>query len=149
MIYKVIFIILASFLLAIYGLSLTSRPPRNLGLNEGRLSLCPESPNCVSSQATDNDHKIKAITASGDTKKVMDRVAAAVTEMGGSIRTIDGPYLHAVFRSKVFRFPDDLECHYNKSEGLIEVRSAARLGYSDFSVNRQRVETLRQKLSEK
>jgi uncharacterized protein (DUF1499 family) len=57
-----------------------------------------------------------------------------------------GQYLHAECRSAVFRFVDDLELHLRPDEGAIAVRSASRLGYSDFGVNRGRVETLRRKL---
>jgi uncharacterized protein (DUF1499 family) len=55
-------------------------------------------------------------------------------------------YLHAECRSRIFRFGDDLELHLRPGEGQIGVRSAARLGYSDFGVNRDRVETLRRTL---
>ena len=41
------------------------------------------------------------------------------------------------------KFVDDLELFYN-DESVIHVKSASRLGYSDFSVNRERVEQLRQ-----
>lgn len=79
----------------------------------------------------------------------MAAIRTAITEMGGEVTKSEGPYLHAVFRSKIFRFPDDLECYYLKEKGLIEVRSAARIGYSDFSVNRKRIEKLRTVLQAK
>jgi len=40
-------------------------------------------------------------------------------------------------------FVDDLEFYFSK-ENVIQVRSASRLGYSDFGVNRKRVEKLRE-----
>jgi uncharacterized protein (DUF1499 family) len=43
----------------------------------------------------------------------------------------------------VFGFIDDLELHLRSAEGLIAVRSASRLGYSDLGVNRRRIEDLR------
>lgn len=52
-------------------------------------------------------------------------------------------YLHAECRSRVLGFVDDLELHYRPGQGMISVRSASRLGYSDFGVNRKRVEKLR------
>jgi uncharacterized protein (DUF1499 family) len=60
-----------------------------------------------------------------------------------TITTETENYLHAECRSAFFGFVDDLELHLRASEGLIAIRSAARLGYSDFGVNRQRVEHLR------
>jgi len=53
-----------------------------------------------------------------------------------------GEYLHAEYRSRLFRFVDDLELHLRPDQRIIAVRSASRLGYSDFGVNRRRVETL-------
>jgi uncharacterized protein (DUF1499 family) len=53
-------------------------------------------------------------------------------------------YLHAEVRSLVFRFVDDLE-FLLQPDGLIQVRSAARSGYSDLGVNRRRVERIRQR----
>ena len=52
-------------------------------------------------------------------------------------------YLHAECQSALLGFVDDLELHLRSSEGVIAVRSASRLGYSDFGVNRRRVEALR------
>jgi len=52
-------------------------------------------------------------------------------------------YLHAECRSAVFGFVDDLELHLRPQSDSIAVRSASRLGYRDFGVNRKRVENLR------
>jgi uncharacterized protein (DUF1499 family) len=56
-------------------------------------------------------------------------------------------YLHAECESAVFGFVDDLELHLRSLEGVIAVRSASRLGYSDLGVNRRRVERLRAMLA--
>ncbi len=58
------------------------------------------------------------------------------------IVTASESYLHAEFRSAVFRFVDDVE--FLVQDHVIQVRSASRLGYSDLGVNRKRVEALRQ-----
>ena len=55
-------------------------------------------------------------------------------------------YLHVECRSRVFRFVDDLELAREETAGTIHVRSAARIGYADFGVNRRRVERLRRQL---
>ena len=52
-------------------------------------------------------------------------------------------YLHAECSSAFFGFVDDIELHLRPEQNLIAVRSAARLGRSDFGVNRKRVENLR------
>jgi uncharacterized protein (DUF1499 family) len=56
-------------------------------------------------------------------------------------------YLHAECASAVLGFVDDLEMHLRAHDGIIAVRSASRLGYSDFGVNRQRVERIRAALA--
>jgi uncharacterized protein (DUF1499 family) len=38
---------------------------------------------------------------------------------------------------------DDLEFWLNPAQGVIEVRSASRLGREDFGTNRQRIERIR------
>ncbi len=48
----------------------------------------------------------------------------------------------AEFRSALFGFADDVEFHFDPP-GVIQVRSASRIGYSDFGVNRKRVEAIR------
>ncbi len=58
-----------------------------------------------------------------------------------------GEYLHAECSSAVFGFVDDLELQLRPQSGLIAVRSASRLGYRDFGVNRKRVEKLRAALT--
>lgn len=60
---------------------------------------------------------------------------------------VDDRYLHAEARSRVFRFVDDLEVLVNPAGELV-VRSASRIGRSDFGVNAARVEELRQRLTE-
>jgi uncharacterized protein (DUF1499 family) len=57
-----------------------------------------------------------------------------------------GDFLHAECRSRIFRFVDDLQLQLRAGEGIIAVRSASRLGYSDLGVNRKRVEALRSEL---
>jgi uncharacterized protein (DUF1499 family) len=52
-------------------------------------------------------------------------------------------YLHAEMRSLIFRFVDDVEFSLDADAGLINVRSASRVGYSDFGVNRRRMQRIR------
>jgi uncharacterized protein (DUF1499 family) len=117
------------------------------GVREGRLAPCAGSPNCVSSDAGDAQHGIAplalAAPAADAWRAARDAVAALprtaiVAESAG--------YLHAECRSALFRFVDDLELHLRDAEGVIAVRSASRVGYSDLGVNRRRVEALRSAL---
>lgn len=62
-----------------------------------------------------------------------------------AIVTATDAYVHAVCRTRM-GFADDLECRLCRADDVIHVRSASRLGYYDFGVNRARVEALRQQL---
>jgi uncharacterized protein (DUF1499 family) len=104
----------------------------------GRLAPCPRSPNCVSSDAADAEHGIAPLAlAAREAVAALPRTRI-VSEGGDS--------LHAECRSALFRFVDDLELQLRPAEGVIAVRSASRIGYSDLGVNRRRVEALRSAL---
>jgi uncharacterized protein (DUF1499 family) len=52
-------------------------------------------------------------------------------------------YLKAVCRSRIFRFPDDVEFVFDDAARQIHFRSASRLGYGDRGVNRRRMKEIR------
>lgn len=141
------------FILAVTALFLVAcsgKAPETLGMRNGRLSPCPASANCVSSQADDAQHRVAPIAARGNPDVVMVDLANAVESMfGGKVVALDGPYLRAEFTSRVLRFVDDLECLYDEDRGAIEIRSASRIGKMDFDANRDRVEELRKIFTEK
>jgi len=116
--------------------------PPEVGLHDGRLAACSPRPNCVSSVATEAEHRIAPLPMTGDATAAMLQVAEVVRgEPGASVVTQRPDYLHAEFTSAVFGFVDDVEFHAGR--GRIDVRSASRLGYYDFGANRRRVEHLR------
>jgi uncharacterized protein (DUF1499 family) len=109
-----------------------------------RLASCPDSPNCVSSDATDPSHRVSPFATILPVNEAWRLVREAVNDIPRTtITEITDSYLHAECRSMVFRFVDDLELELRPAEGIIAVRSASRTGYSDFGVNRSRVERLR------
>jgi uncharacterized protein (DUF1499 family) len=59
------------------------------------------------------------------------------------IITMDDHYIHAEFTSAFFRFVDDVEFYFDSEAKIIHMRSASRIGYSDFGVNRERLEKVR------
>jgi uncharacterized protein (DUF1499 family) len=124
--------------------SCTGTRATNLGVHDGRLAPCPSSPNCVSSDNADPAHLIPPFQLAVPAPEAWRAVRAAVPELPrAKIITETENYLHAECSSAFFGFVDDLELHMRSSEGLIAIRSAARLGYSDLGVNRKRVEHLR------
>ncbi|MBE9112824.1 DUF1499 domain-containing protein [Nodosilinea sp. LEGE 07298] len=120
--------------------------PTNLGVKEGKLTPCPDSPNCVISQGnTDAEHAIAPLAFSGDPAEAMAKLATVVKAMPRTtvIESTDN-YLYAEFASKLMGFVDDVEFYLDPAESAIQVRSASRMGKSDLGVNRQRVEAIRQ-----
>lgn len=125
----------------------SGRPPSNLGVTAGRLASCPGSPNCVSSEAAVAEQRVEPLRYDGDAAQAHARLLDVLNGME-RVRIVQSTddYLHAEFRSAVFGFVDDVEFYFSPP-GTLQVRSASRTGYSDFGVNRQRVETLRARFS--
>jgi uncharacterized protein (DUF1499 family) len=146
----VLYLVLALVLLAILataGLVLASRRPVPVGLVEGRLRPCPPRPNCVSSQAADAEHRVEPLPLSGtpaDALRALEALVAA--DPLASIAGRGRDYVHAVWRSPTLGFRDDVEFLVDRVEGVIHVRAAARVGYSDLGANRRRVESIRARL---
>lgn len=140
-------IVLVAPVVLLAVLSLASRRPDTLGVTDGRLAPCPSSPNCVSSRAEDDAHRIEPFRIDGPPDRAMARLEAALTSLPRiAILTREGDYLHAEATSALFRFVDDLEFLLDRDAGVIHVRSAARAGHSDLGVNRKRMEAIRRAL---
>jgi uncharacterized protein (DUF1499 family) len=108
---------------------------------------CPDSPNCVSSLATDPKHRIEPFKLKKDYKTGWANVQRTVGALSRTkIVSANNSDIHAECRSMIFRFVDDLMLHLNPSNGAIHIRSASRTGYWDIGANRRRVESLRKKL---
>lgn len=120
------------------------------GLEDGRLRACPASPNCVVSEGGDATHSVAPIPFRGTPEEAMRDLVAAVSGLPRTRVVASRPdYLHAEFRSLVFRFVDDFEARIDAAAKVIQVRSASRSGYSDLGVNRRRVETIRAALEKR
>ena len=107
---------------------------------------CPASPNCVSTRADpkDKQHYLTPLRLSKADKSVMAEIVAILTEQPRTtIVTKTETYLHAEVRSRIFRFVDDVEVFVDQANNLVHFRSASRLGYGDFGVNRRRLEKLK------
>lgn len=121
--------------------------PANLGIKQARLSHCPPTPNCVSSDADDEAHRIPAFELAVPPAEGWRIARSSIADLPRKrIIIVTDDYLHAECSSAVFGFVDDIELHLRPTRNIIAVRSAARLGYSDFRVNRKRVEILRSSL---
>jgi len=109
------------------------------------LDPCPSSPNCVSTQAPTDDrqHHMPVIPFTIPTQAVVHAIMDVIAEHPRTrIVSRDTHYVHAEFRSRLFRFVDDVEFVVDPTEHVVHFRSAARVGRSDFGVNRRRMEEL-------
>ena len=133
-------------LIVLVGMSLFGcsgkRPDFNLAGNQ--LPPCPDSPNCVSSQATDEGHRAEPLSFEGDPAAAWDRLASTIRDMPRTEIVQDtGEWMHATFTSRIFRFVDDVLFHLSPEDRLIHVRSASRVGYGDLGANRKRMKVIR------
>jgi uncharacterized protein (DUF1499 family) len=109
-----------------------------------RLTPCPSSPNCVSSLSPDRKHAIEPLQYSASRDEARERLVSILDKMKGVRITLAEPdYIHAEFRSQIFRFVDDVEFLFSDEKKIVHVKSASRIGYSDLGANRKRVERLR------
>lgn len=105
---------------------------------------CPDAPKCVSSQVDNPSHFIEPFTFNDQPVEAMQRLKEALlTEKRVTIIKEQPDYLHAEVRSLIFRFVDDVEFTLISAQQLIHIRSSARTGYTDFGVNRRRIERIR------
>ena len=112
-----------------------------------RLAACPDKPNCVSSEARAARHAVAPMRLKEGAVGGWAMIREVVSGLPRcTIVSATDHYLHATCKSRLFGFTDDLELRLNPATGIVDIRSAARSGYSDFGVNRKRVEALRQQL---
>ncbi|ALS78725.1 mercuric reductase [Planococcus kocurii] len=134
---------------AVAGISLANIAIQNsvkpkLGEKNGRLKEMPSSPNAVSSQTTAKDKHVPAWPYNGsknDAKKSL--IGMLKGYEGAEIRQNDENYVYVVVTSKALKFKDDIEFFFNDATQRIEFRSASRVGYSDWGVNRKRYDDMR------
>lgn len=126
------------------------KQPTNLGVHDGKLAPCPNTPNCVSSQSSDAEHGIEPLTYTSTAEEAIAALKAVIQGMKKTkVITENKSYLYAQFTSALMGFVDDVEFYLDEVAKVIHVRSASRLGQSDLGVNRKRIETIRTKLQEK
>lgn len=119
--------------------------PENLGVKDGKLAGCPNTPNCVSSQSENPQSKIAPLTYNSSREEAKAKLKQILEGMERTtLITESEDYIYAEFQSKLMGFVDDVEFYLDDANKVIHVRSASRLGKSDLGVNRKRVEAIRE-----
>jgi uncharacterized protein (DUF1499 family) len=112
-----------------------------------QLASCPSSPNCVSSLANDDRHRIAPLAITRDLATAMTRLEWILAQRtDATLVAAEREYLRVEFRT-FLGFVDDAEFLLDREREVIHVRTASRLGWSDLGKNRRRVEEIRRAFS--
>jgi uncharacterized protein (DUF1499 family) len=126
--------------------------PDNLGVHDARLAPPKRTPNNVNSQTDKNadaEHYIEPLRYTGDARQAWAALRQVIDGMQRvKVITSDPNYLYAEFSTKFMGYVDDAEFYLDEKAGVMQVRSASRLGSGDFGVNRGRIESIRAKLAQ-
>lgn len=80
----------------------------------------------------------------------MSRIAEIVGSMPRTTIVERTPTsIRSEFRTRLFRFVDDVTFQIDEAKKTIEFRSASRVGRNDLGVNRKRMEAIRAAFAEK
>lgn len=122
--------------------------PTELGVvNGSELRPCPDKPNCVQTYTpADESHFQSPLSVKDTEEQTTIAIRSAIRASGGEIITEktllpSGVYLHAEYESDWLKFVDDVEVLI--MEDTIHIRSASRLGHSDFGVNAERYHAIK------
>lgn len=134
---------------------LQGTPPADLGVRDARLKPPSPTPNSVSSQAAlYPDHPQRHTAAidplpalGGDPQATIAWLAQRLaTRPDARIVERRADYLRVEFTTRWLKFVDDAEFWADPAAGVVQVRSASRLGEGDLGANRERIEALRAEL---
>lgn len=131
------------------------QPPKRIGVQDGRLKPPSKTPNSVSSQANlYADHpqrsyaQIDPLPLRGNGSETLARLRSIVEAMrGAKLVGNEADYLYVQFTTPLMKYVDDTEFWFDPAAGVIQVRSASRVGRKDYGVNRARVESIRARLA--
>jgi uncharacterized protein (DUF1499 family) len=148
-------ILSASLLIAGQLNLLAGNTPQNLGVVDGKLQPPSLTENSVSSQAAlypSHPQRAYADIASlnytGDGQIAMSQLAVVLKSSERTTVITQNPgYIYAQSTTAVLKFTDDLEFWLDSQNGVIQMRSASRLGRKDFGTNRARIEAIRARFS--
>lgn len=105
-------------------------------------SPCGETPNCVSTLDVRHDFTLQPFILTPKGQQQWQQIEQLALSLPGAKRAHHAhDYVHIEATSKVFRFIDDFEV--TRKGQRLHVRSASRIGYSDFGVNRKRADAFR------
>ena len=150
----IVVLVVAGIAAGQFGL-LKGRPPIDIGVREGRLKAPSKTENSVTSQAAlYPDHPQRAyatiapLALNGDGPATLAKIKAIVQATpGAEVVKSEPDYLYAQYTTRLMKYVDDVEFWFDPALGVVQVRSASRIGKSDLGANRKRVEAVRSALA--
>lgn len=116
-----------------------------LGVKDGKLAPCPNKPNCVSTQSTDEKNKMESYSYSGTEGEALAKLKEILSNRKRTkIVKEEENYIRAEETSKLLKFVDDIEFYLDGQSKTVHFRSASRTGYSDLGVNKKRMEEIKE-----
>ena len=128
-----------------------SRDEAAVGVHEGLFTPCPDTPNCISTQASPEDRRhyaesVPFVGSPDDRLTVLLKVLSSLPRV--KIIEQEQSYVRAEFLTAVIRFVDDVEFYLPPDDPVIHIRSASRVGFGDLGLNRRRYNRLARLLAE-
>jgi len=137
--------IIPALLLALLLTGCADMPDNNVDpATVTELANCPSSPNCVCSTDTGGSHFIEPLAVGSNADVAWQTLSDILTRDSSiSIIASGDHYIRAEATTRLMRFTDDVEFLLDRDAGVINMRSASRVGYSDLGKNRKRLEGIR------
>ena len=137
-----VLVFLFFIVLAQYSKSLSS-----ITLTNNRFSSCSLKDNCVNSEALNTSpYYIEALNYEKlNLEELVFVIKKTLKEMNGKFERKKDFYFLYTFSSSFFGFVDDFEVKIDQDNKRIDFKSSSRVGQSDFSANKKRVEEFKKR----
>lgn len=140
---------LGGLIMAIILTSASGAGSESLGVTEDKFAPCPNSPNCVSTQIGRKGHAMKPLPYLQTRDSSREKILSILKGMKRTeIVKLTEFYIHAECRTALWRFVDDVEFFLDETARVVHFRSASRVGYYDFGLNRKRMKKISEKYLE-
>ncbi|MGD7043825.1 DUF1499 domain-containing protein [Jeotgalibacillus proteolyticus] len=112
-------------------------------IRNGKLLPLSKKKNDVSTQTDQSSKKMDPLPFTGSIAESHNKIKSIIASLDRTeIKTDETDYIHAVVKSRVLKFKDDVEFLFDDQTNLVHFRSASRTGTYDFGVNRKRMKTI-------
>jgi uncharacterized protein (DUF1499 family) len=129
--------------------SVSGAGAEGLGATKDKLAPCPDSPNCVSTQSEGKRHAMEPLPYLQTREASRERILSILKGMKRmQIVKLTESTIHVEFRTALWKFVDDVEFLFDDEARAVHFRSASRVGYYDFGLNRRRMKEISERYLE-